>query len=45
MTENKATILVVDDEKSVRTILVRKLSGNGYHCLEAENAEQLRFKH
>ncbi len=31
-------ILIVDDEMSVRRILKRKLSADGYHCEEADNA-------
>ena len=37
MTEN---ILVVDDEEGIRRILTHKLSGMGYHCLEASNSIQ-----
>ena len=36
----KTTILFVDDEKSIRTLLRCTLEGEGYQCLEAGNAEQ-----
>lgn len=38
--ENKATILIVDDEQSVRRLLSRKLSSDGYSCQEASDADQ-----
>jgi len=34
------TVLVVDDEKNIRRTLGMVLTGEGYRCLEAENAEQ-----
>lgn len=40
MTARPAVILVVDDELAVRRFLRVSLSASGYHCLEAETAEQ-----
>ncbi len=40
MSEKQATILIADDEKTVRRLLHQKLSGEGYHCKEAGTAEQ-----
>ncbi len=34
------TILVVDDEASIRKLLYQKLSDEGYQCQQASNAEQ-----
>jgi putative nucleotidyltransferase with HDIG domain len=34
---NKAKILIVDDETRVREIISRKLADEGYHCLTASN--------
>ena len=34
------TILIVDDEASIRKLLHQKLSNEGYQCLEAGSAEQ-----
>jgi two-component system, cell cycle sensor histidine kinase and response regulator CckA len=34
------TLLVVEDERVVRALMVRSLSGLGYHCVEAGNAEE-----
>ncbi len=36
----KTTVLVIDDERAIRTLLRRTLEGEGYQCLEAGNAEQ-----
>ena len=38
--EQQETLLVVDDEPSIRTLLRYKLSGEGYLCKEASDAEQ-----
>ncbi|MFH1169570.1 MAG: HD domain-containing phosphohydrolase [Chloroflexota bacterium] len=35
----KGRILIVDDEEIVRWALNKRLSKNGYHCQEAENAD------
>lgn len=40
MTGSKATILVVDDEKVIRKLLIQKLSSEGYQCQESSDAEQ-----
>jgi PAS domain S-box-containing protein len=40
MTDKQERILIVDDEESVRRIIHRKLSSEGYHCHEAASAEQ-----
>ncbi|MFC1995052.1 response regulator [Chloroflexota bacterium] len=37
---SKGSILIVDDEEMLRWILRRKLSKEGYHCDEADGAEQ-----
>jgi PAS domain S-box-containing protein len=36
----RETVLVVEDERVVRALMVRSLAGLGYHCLEAGNAEE-----
>ena len=36
----KDRILIVDDEETIRWVLNRKLSKEGYHCDEAESAER-----
>ncbi len=33
-------ILIVDDESSIRKVLYKKLTREGYHCEEADSAEQ-----
>ena len=40
MTEKPEKILIVDDEEAIRRLLHRKLSNDGYQCLEAGSAEQ-----
>ena len=40
MTEKQESILIVDDEEGIRRLLNQKLSGEGYQCQEAGNAEQ-----
>ena len=40
MSEERVTVLVVDDEEVIRRLLYQKLSGEGYHCQQAGNAEQ-----
>ena len=40
MTSRQESILVVDDEKTIRRLLHQKLSSEGYQCQEATNAEQ-----
>ncbi|MFC2060239.1 HD domain-containing phosphohydrolase [Chloroflexota bacterium] len=44
MTEKQEIILIVDDEDAIRKLLGRKLSSDGYWCLEAGNAEQAMDK-
>ena len=39
MTKKKGTILVVDDEKDIRSLLCQKLKIEGYRCKEAESAD------
>jgi len=39
MAENKGTVLIVDDEASIRKLLEEKLSDDGYHCVTAGNAD------
>jgi PAS domain S-box-containing protein len=36
----RETVLVVEDERVVRALMVRSLTGLGYHCVEAGNAEE-----
>ena len=38
--KQKETVLVVDDEKTVRRSLLKCLSRNGYYCDEASNADE-----
>ena len=40
MAEELAGILIVDDEESVRRLLNRRLTDEGYQCHEASNARQ-----
>ena len=40
MKRHSEAILIVDDEKLVRRLLVTTLSGEGYTCFEAGNAEE-----
>jgi len=40
MSTEPETILIVDDEESIRRLLHKKLSAEGYQCQEAGNAEQ-----
>jgi DNA-binding response OmpR family regulator len=43
MEENKLTVLIVDDEESIRNILSRKLEFDGYDCeVAADGKEALR---
>lgn len=39
MAENNGTVLIVDDEAPIRRLLERRLSADGYHCVEAGNAD------
>jgi CheY-like chemotaxis protein len=36
----KETVLIVEDEESVRALMVRTLTSRGYQCREARNAEE-----
>jgi len=40
MSENKATILAVDDEENVRRLLQRILEGAGYNVITAGNGQE-----
>ncbi len=40
MTGKQATLLIVDDEEPIRRLMARKLSDEGYHCLEAGSADE-----
>ncbi len=40
MIKQQERILIVDDEPSIRKVLYNKLSREGYHCEEADSAEQ-----
>jgi DNA-binding response OmpR family regulator len=42
MTSQKHTVLIVDDDEKVRTVLRRCLEMEGYEILEAENSDQVR---
>ena len=43
MTRQQETLLIVDDEAGIRRLLRQKLSGQGYHCKEAGNSEQILY--
>jgi putative two-component system response regulator len=40
MAEKEEEILIVDDEETIRNLLRQALSGEGYHCEEADGAGQ-----
>jgi DNA-binding NtrC family response regulator len=40
MTDSVENILIVDDEESIRRVLARKLSNEGYACVQAADAGQ-----
>jgi CheY-like chemotaxis protein len=40
MTTKQATILIVDDEAVIRSLLYRKLSSEGYLCQEAGDDDE-----
>ena len=40
MADKQDSILIVDDEEPIRRLLRDKLSGEGYRCYEAADAEQ-----
>lgn len=40
MADKAENILIIDDEEIIRKVLHRRLSAEGYRCLEASNAEQ-----
>lgn len=40
MTRKRERILIVDDEEAIRRLLYQKLSGEGYQCQAAGNADQ-----
>jgi len=44
MAENKGTILIVDDEESIRDILCRKLQSQGYYCVVAVDGNDALWK-
>lgn len=44
MDEAKATILVVDDEKSIRNLISRRLESEGYRCVVASDGENAIWK-
>ncbi len=44
MMAKQESILIVDDEASIRKLLYQKLSGEGYQCQEAGNDEQALAK-
>ena len=44
MEEEKSTVLIVDDEESIRSILSRKLEFDGYNCEVAADGEEALHK-
>ncbi len=44
MEENRGTILIVDDEESIRDILCRKLQSQGYNCVVAVDGKEALWK-
>jgi len=44
MAKKKGTILIVDDEKDIRSLLCQKLKTEGYRCEEAESADDALHK-
>ncbi|MCJ7769627.1 MAG: response regulator [Dehalococcoidales bacterium] len=44
MAENRGTILIVDDEESIRDILCRKLQSQGYYCVVAVDGNDALWK-
>lgn len=40
MSSQQETLLIVDDEPAIRSLLLRKLSREGYRCVEAHDTEQ-----
>ena len=44
MAAAQGSILIVDDEETIRWVLYRKLSKEGFNCREADNAEQALTK-
>lgn len=40
MLKEKQQLLIVDDETSIRKLVMAKLSADGYRCVEASNAQQ-----
>jgi len=44
MAKKKGTILIVDDEKDIRSLLCQKLKIEGYRCKEAESADDALHK-
>lgn len=44
MEETKGTILIVDDEETIRGILSRKMESDGYHCEVAADGKEALWK-
>jgi two-component system, cell cycle sensor histidine kinase and response regulator CckA len=44
MAQRKKTILIIDDEASVRKVINKALLNEGYHVLEAENHDEAAAK-